>query len=214
MHSAVMSPPISTNVVGLILGGGDVAPEDGGPLGRPQRSVLENAQNLGRALLMQPLCPSHRSGNSSSTGAGDAAPERSGSPKPASAGLAVATVPPLGRLRWRRLGSLSGYLAPPSVRHGRPAQAALHRMTPRRSLVCRQRKRPRWLEPLRRPAPTAIDPGRAAAGAIGDSHGPGLTAPVRSTNVVYLWSVGGLATFVGTALPLLTCSFPCREGGT
>ena len=57
-------------------------------------------------------------------------------------------------------------------------------------------------------------PCQAAAGAIGDHDEPGLTTPVHVTNVVFLWSVGGLTTLPGVALPPLTCSFPCREGGT
>lgn len=62
--------------------------------------------------------------------------------------------------------------------------------------------------------PERNGPCQAASGAIGIHDEPGLTTPVHATNVVFLWSVGGLTTFFEAALPLLTCSFPCREGGT
>ena len=66
----------------------------------------------------------------------------------------------------------------------------------------------------RRPVPGAQLACQAASGAVGVHRDPGLTTSVRATNVVSLWSVGGLTTFFEAALPLLTCSFPCREGGT
>lgn len=61
---------------------------------------------------------------------------------------------------------------------------------------------------------SAGDACQEAAAATRAHLEPGLPVPVHATNVVFLWSVGGLATFLGPALPLLTCTFTCREGGT